>query len=46
MNEVSDENWLSSSFIDLVLSKFARFYGNARYLSTDFNVLSKSSFNN
>jgi hypothetical protein len=45
-NEVGDESWLSSSFIDLVLSKFARFYGNVRYLSADFGMLSKSSFHN
>ena len=41
-DEVHKENWLSSSVLDLCLSKFARTYGNVRYLSVDFANLSKS----
>ncbi len=39
LNELDDESWLSSSFIDLVVTRFAKFYKNVRYLSVDFAQL-------
>lgn len=45
MNEVSDESWLSSSFIDLCFAQFAKIYQNIRYLSVDLcTMLSKATF--
>eukprot|EP01038_Epipyxis_sp_PR26KG_P012385 gene12385-16613_t len=43
INEVGDESWLSSSFIDLVFSKFAKHYTNISYLSIDFAAYIVSS---
>lgn len=35
INELEDESWLTSSFIDLVLTKFAKKYNSVRYLSVE-----------
>lgn len=43
-SELGDDNWLSSQFIDYVISKFARVYYNFTYfMSIDFVVLGLSS---
>ncbi len=42
LNELDDESWLSSSFLDLVVSKFAKCYSNVKYLSVDFARLAKN----
>ncbi len=36
IQELGDESWLSSSFMDLVITQFARAYSSARYFSVDF----------
>lgn len=36
MEELDDTSWLSSTFIDLVLSQFAKHYSDVDYLSMDF----------
>jgi hypothetical protein len=36
---IDDESWLSSPFIDNVITKFAKCYSNVSYLSTDFASL-------
>jgi len=40
--EVDDDSWLSSSLIDLVVSKLSRAYRNTYFMSIDFVVLSLS----
>lgn len=40
--EVDDDSWLSSSLIDLVISKLSRAYRNTYFMSIDFVVLSLS----
>lgn len=37
MQVLGDECWLSSSFMDLVVTQFAKRYNNARYFSADFS---------
>lgn len=46
MNELEDTAWLSSSLIDLVLSKFARCYSDVYFLAIDFVALTLNSNNN
>lgn len=36
IQELGDESWLSSSFMDLVITQFAKTYPCARYFSVDF----------
>ena len=43
IRELDDESWLSSSLIDLVISKFSRSYPNTHFMSIDFVVLHLSS---
>jgi hypothetical protein len=43
--EVDDKSWLSSSLIDLVISKLSRAYKNTYFMSIDFVVLSLSDEN-
>ena len=45
VDELSDNSWLSSNVIDLVISKFARCYKNVEYLSIDFILLALNSRN-
>jgi len=40
--EINDDSWLSSSLIDLVISKLSRAYRNTYFMSIDFVVLSLS----
>jgi len=40
MRQLEDEQWLSSSLMDLVLSRFARAYRKTHFMSVDFAVLS------
>jgi hypothetical protein len=42
IRELDDDSWLSSSLIDLVISKFAKCYTNVHFMSIDFVVLSLS----
>lgn len=43
IRELDDESWLSSSLIDLVISKFSKSYKTTHFMSIDFAVLSLSS---
>lgn len=43
IQELEDTSWLSSSLIDLVISKFAKFYRNVCFMSIDFVVLALTS---
>ena len=43
IRELDDESWLSSSLIDLVISRFARAYKNTHFMSIDFVVLALST---
>lgn len=43
MRNLGDESWLSSSLIDLVISRFASIYKQIHFMSIDFAVLSLSS---
>jgi hypothetical protein len=45
IRELDDESWLSSSLIDLVISKFSKTYKGTHFMSIDFVVLSLSSLN-
>lgn len=42
IRELDDESWLSSSLIDLVISKFAKTYTDVHFMSIDFVILSLS----
>jgi hypothetical protein len=46
VDELSENSWLSSSVIDLVFSKFAKYYKNVEYLSIDFILLALNQRNN
>jgi len=46
VEELSENSWLSSSVIDLVFSKFAKYYRNVEYLSIDFILLALNNHNN
>ena len=39
IKELKDTSWLSSSLIDLVIARFARFYNTVSFMSIDFVVL-------
>ena len=43
IKELKDTSWLSSSLIDLVIARFARFYKTVSFMSIDFVVLSLST---
>ena len=43
IKELKDTSWLSSSLIDLVIARFARFYNTVSFMSIDFVVLSLST---
>ena len=45
VEELSEKSWLSSSVIDLVFSKFAKYYRNVEYLSIDFILLALNNHN-
>ena len=45
IRELDNESWLSSSLIDLVISKFSKSYPNTHFMSIDFVVLHLSSKN-
>ena len=45
IQELGDDSWLSSSLIDLVISKFSKTYTSCHFMSIDFVVLSLSSKN-
>lgn len=45
VEELDETSWLSSSVIDLVFSKFAKYYRNAEYLSIDFIYLALNNYN-
>jgi hypothetical protein len=36
IQELDDESWLSSPFISLVMTRFAKYYENVRYFAADF----------
>lgn len=36
LNEFEEDSWISSSFIDLILTKFGKNYNKVRYLSVEF----------
>eukprot|EP00605_Chrysophyceae_sp_TOSAG23-4_P002685 GSChrysophyteH1.ASY1.ANO1.2962.1 assembled CDS len=42
IRELDDDSWLSSSLIDLVISKFAKTYKDVHFMSIDFVILSLS----
>lgn len=42
-SELDDESWLSSHFIDFVISQFAKYYNSTYFMSIDFAVLGLSS---
>lgn len=42
-NKLDDESWLSSQFIDFVVSQFAKYYNSTYFMSIDFAVLGLSS---
>lgn len=42
-NKLDDNSWLSSQFIDLVVSQFAKYYNSTYFMSIDFAVLGLSS---
>lgn len=41
--ELDDESWLSSHFIDFVISQFAKYYNSTYFMSIDFAILGLSS---
>lgn len=41
--ELDDKSWLSSHFIDFVISQFAKFYNSTYFMSIDFAILGLSS---
>ena len=41
--ELEDESWLSSHFIDFVISQFAKHYNSTYFMSIDFAILGLSS---
>ena len=43
IRELEDDSWLSSSLIDLVISKFSKTYKGVHFMSIDFVVLALSS---
>jgi hypothetical protein len=45
IQELGDESWLSSSFMDLVITQFAKTYPSARYFSVDFARLHANDTN-
>jgi hypothetical protein len=45
IRELDDDSWLSSTLIDLVISKFSRIYLDTHFMSIDFVVLSLSGLN-
>ena len=45
IRELDDDSWLSSSLIDLVISKFSKSYPQTHFMSIDFVVLHLSSKN-
>jgi hypothetical protein len=45
IRELEDDSWLSSSLIDLVISKFSKTYKQTHFMSIDFVVLHLSSKN-
>ena len=42
-SELDDESWLSSHFIDFVISQFAKYYNSTYFMSIDFAILGLSS---
>lgn len=42
-SELDDSSWLSSHFIDFVISQFAKYYNSTYFMSIDFAILGLSS---